>query len=180
MSRIPTPATLDVSPAASQPLLQTVQASLGSVPNLFRLLGNSPATLEGYLQLNGALDEGELEPATRERIALAVAEVNQCHYCLAAHTYLGKHVAKLTDTEILANRHGSSGDHQAEVAVKFAVLLVQRRGDVSRADVETVLAAGYSHAQLLEIIAHVALTTLTNYVNRALDTEIDFPPIKAL
>ena len=73
MSRLPTPASIEASPAASQPLLQAVKKQLGIVPNLFRLVGNSPAALEGYLGLNGALSKGMLESATRERVALAVA-----------------------------------------------------------------------------------------------------------
>ncbi len=95
MSRFPIPASIDTAPAASQPLLQGVQKMLGSVPNLFRLVSNSPAALEGYLGMSGALAKGALPAPTRERIALAVAEINGCDYCLSAHTYLGTHLAKL-------------------------------------------------------------------------------------
>ena len=94
MSRIPTPASIQAAPAASRPLLEAVQKQLGSVPNLFRIVGNSPAALEGYLGLNGALAKGALDARTRERIALVVAEANGCDYCLSAHTYLGKNLAK--------------------------------------------------------------------------------------
>jgi AhpD family alkylhydroperoxidase len=107
MSRLSTPASIEASPAAAQPLLQAVKKQLGVVPNLFRLLGNSPAALEGYLGLNGALAKGALEAPTRERIALAVAEVNGCGYCLSAHSYLGKNLAKLSDEEMAINRDGS-------------------------------------------------------------------------
>ena len=95
MSRIPTPASIEAAPAAAQPLLQAVKKQLGVVPNLFRLIATSPAALEGYLGLNGALAKGALDAATRERIALAVAEFNGCDYCLSAHSYLGKNLAKL-------------------------------------------------------------------------------------
>ena len=90
MSRIPIPATIDAAPAASQPLLEAVKKQLGVAPNLFRLVANSPAALEGYLGLTDALGKGTLPRATRERIALAVAEINGCDYCLSAHTYLGQ------------------------------------------------------------------------------------------
>lgn len=103
MSRIPTPATIADAPAASQPLLEAVRKQLGVAPNLFRLVSNSPAALEGYLGLSTALGKGKVPAATRERIALAVAEVNGCDYCLSAHTYLGKNLAKLDDAEITAN-----------------------------------------------------------------------------
>ena len=81
MSRINIPATVDAAPTAAQPLLNGVKAKLGSVPNLFRLLAVSPAALEGYLGLSGALGKGTLDARTRERIALAVAEFNGCGYC---------------------------------------------------------------------------------------------------
>jgi uncharacterized peroxidase-related enzyme len=179
MPRLPTPASIEASPAAAQPLLAAVKQQLGVVPNLFRLVGNSPAALEGYLGLNGALGKGELEPATRERIALAVAEVNGCDYCLSAHTYLGKNLAKLSEAEIAANRDGSSTDSKADAAVRFAVKLVKARGHVSDADVQAVKKAGYNDAQLIEIVLHVALNTLTNYVNEVAKTEIDFPVVTA-
>ncbi|TIQ00294.1 MAG: carboxymuconolactone decarboxylase family protein, partial [Mesorhizobium sp.] len=88
MPRIATPASIEAAPAASQPMLHTVEEQLGVVPNLFRLVSNSPAALEGYLSLSGALARGRLPAPTRERIALAVAEINGCSYCLSAHTYL--------------------------------------------------------------------------------------------
>jgi uncharacterized peroxidase-related enzyme len=175
MSRIPTPALIEASPAASQPLLQAVQKQLGSVPNLFRVVGNSPAALEGYLGLNGALATGKLDAKTRERVALAVAEINGCGYCLAAHTYLGKRLAKLDDVEIALNRAGTSNDVKADAAVRFAAKVVIERGHVATSDLDTVRAAGFSDAEILEIVLHVALNTLTNYVNEVVGTEIDFP-----
>src|SRR5262245_21780393 len=100
MSRIPTPASIDAATAASRPLLEAVKKQLGVVPNLFRMVANSPAELEGYVSLLGALGKGSLPAATHERIALAVAELNGCDYCLSAHTYLGRNVAKLNDAEM--------------------------------------------------------------------------------
>ncbi|WP_346909453.1 carboxymuconolactone decarboxylase family protein [uncultured Roseibium sp.] len=179
MSRIQLPASIEAAPAASQPLLEGVKNLLGSVPNLFRLTANSPAALEGYLGLNGALASGTLNPQTRERIALAVAEINGCDYCLSAHSYLAKNLAKLSDAEIAANRQGTSTDPRADAAVRFAVKLVRERGRVSEADVSAVKMAGYSEAEIVEIVAHVALNTLTNYLNEAFDTPIDFPVVKS-
>lgn len=179
MTRISLPASIDAAPTASQPLLEGVNKLLGSVPNLFRLTASSPAALEGYLGLNGALSKGALAPQTRERIALAVAQVNGCDYCLSAHTYLGKNLAKLDDAEIAANRNGASTDAKADVAVRFAVALVRNRGQVGSDDVAAVKAAGYGEAELVEIVAHVALNTLTNYLNEAFETPIDFPVVSA-
>jgi uncharacterized peroxidase-related enzyme len=179
MSRIPTPATIEAAPAASRPLLEAVKQQLGSAPNLFRLVSNSPAALEGYLSLSGALAKGTLPAPTRERIALAVAEINGCSYCLSAHTYLGKNLAKLDDAEITANRNGSSNDAKAEAAVKFAVKVARERGHVSETDLRAVKSAGYNDAQVIEMVLHVALNTWTNYINEVAKTDIDFPVVTA-
>jgi len=179
MSRIPTPATIEAAPAASQPLLQAVKKQLGIAPNLFRLVAVSPAALEGYITLSGALGKGDLPAATRERIALAVAEINGCDYCLSAHTYLGRNVAKLDDAEITANRNGASNDLKADAAVRFAVKVTKLRGHVSNEDFASVKAAGYTDAQVIEIVQHVALNTWTNYINSVSQTEIDFPIVQA-
>ncbi len=179
MSRILTPATIEAAPIASQPFLDAVKNQLGTVPNLFRLIADSPAALEGYLALSGALSKGALPAPTRERIALAVAEINGCNYCLSAHTYLGKNIAKLDDAEITANRNGASNDPKADAAVRFAVKVVRERGHVGEADVNAVKSAGYDDAQVIEIVLHVALKTWTNYINEVAKTDIDFPIVTA-
>lgn len=177
MSRLHTPASIEAAPATARPLLEAVKKQIGSVPNLFRVVANSPAALEGYLGLNGALSKGSLDSKTRERIAIAVAEINGCGYCLSAHTYIGKNVAKLDDAEITANRSGASNDLKADAAVRFAVKVVEARGHVSDDDVASVKAAGFDDAQIVEIVLHVALNTLTNYVNEVAKTDIDFPVV---
>ena len=177
MTRLQTPATIEDAPTASRPLLEAVKKQLGVVPNLFRLVANSPAALEGYLGLSGALAKGRLPAATRERIALAVAEINGCSYCLSAHSYLGKNLAKLDDAEIAANRSGGSNDPKADAAVRFAAKVANARGHVSDEDVRAVKLAGYDDAQVIEIVQHVALNTWTNYINEVAKTEIDFPVV---
>jgi uncharacterized peroxidase-related enzyme len=149
----------DQTPAGSRPLLDGVHKQLGVVPNLMKVLSSSPAALGGYLNLNGALSKGALDSKTGERIALAVAGINRCGYCLAAHTYLGKNVAKLDDPEIAANRNGTSSDARAGAAVHFAVRIVQARGHVTDADVQAVRRAGFGDSEIMEIVVHVALNT---------------------
>ena len=178
MSLISTPASVDAAPTNSQPMLKAVNAQLGSVPNLFRLVANSPAALEGYLSMSGALRKGTLSAATGERIALAVAEINGCGYCLAAHTYLGKNLAKLDDGEIAANRDGHSHDAKADAAVRFAAQVVRSRGHTKNEDLQAVRDAGYTDAQIIEIVQHVALNTWTNYINEVAKTDIDFPQVE--
>ena len=179
MRRLSIPATIIDAPVKSRSLLEAVNKQLGTVPNLFRLVANSPAGLEGYLGLSAALSKGALPAATRERIALAVAEINGCNYCLSAHTYLAKNLAKLNDAEITANRSGASNDPKADAAVRFAAKISRARGHVDEDDVHAVKRAGYDDAQIIEIVLHVALNTLTNYVNEVAKTDIDFPVVAA-
>ena len=176
MSRISTP-VVEQAPEKSKSLLAAVQKQLGTVPNLFRIISNSPAALEAYLGFSGALGKGALAAPTRERIALAIAQANGCGYCLSAHTYLARKVARLDDAEIAANRNGVSSDVKADVAVRFAAKLVHEHGQASEAEIAALKHVGYSDAEIVEIIAHVALNVFTNYVNEALETEIDFPVV---
>ncbi|MFO0618532.1 MAG: carboxymuconolactone decarboxylase family protein [Polyangiaceae bacterium] len=155
-----------------------MQKQLGTVPNLFRVVGNSPAGLEGFLGLSGALAKGRLDVKTRNRIAMLVAEQNACDYCLSAHTYLGKNIAKLDEAELTANREAGSADSKAAAALRFAGRVVKERGHVTDADFAAVKAAGFDDAQVIEIVLHVVLNTLTNYVNSVAATDIDFPVVR--
>ncbi|WP_425543024.1 carboxymuconolactone decarboxylase family protein [Alteraurantiacibacter aestuarii] len=146
---------------------------------MFRLSSISPQALEGYLAMSGALNKGALPAATRERIALAIGQVNGCNYCLSAHTYLGKNLAMLDDAEIAANRAGGSNDPKADAAVRFAARVAVDRGHITDADFAAVRLAGYSDGQIIEIVQHVALNTWTNYFNEVFQTEIDFPVVDA-
>ena len=178
MSRISIP-TIDNAAAASQPLLAAVSKQLGMVPNLMKLVGHSPAALEGYLSLNGALGKGKLSVQLRERIALTIAEYNGCDYCLSAHDYLGLNVAKLSRGELDAARDGHSEDASTQVALQFALRVAQSRGHVSEADLASLRLAGFDEAAAIEIVANVAVNVLTNYINNMAQTDIDFPVLNA-
>jgi uncharacterized peroxidase-related enzyme len=177
MSRLNIPA-LDNTPEASKPVLNAVHAQLGVVPNLFRLIGNSPAALQGFAAFSTALKKA-LDVQSRERIALAVAQVNGCDYCLSAHSYLATNLAKLSPEEVALNREGGSIDPKADAAVRFAAKVTKERGHVSEADVFEVRQAGYTDAQIVEIVALVAENVFTNFLNEVAQTDIDFPLVRA-
>jgi len=179
MTRIAIPA-VDHAPAASQPLLAAVLKQLGVVPNLMKMVGNSPAALEGYLALNGALAKGVLDVKLRERLALATAQFNGCEYCLAAHSYLATNLAKLSADEIAAARRNSAADARADAALRFAQRVSATRGHVEHGDLAAVRAAGFDDAAVVEIVLNVALNVLTNYVNNVAQTDLDFPPAAPL
>jgi uncharacterized peroxidase-related enzyme len=157
-------------------LLDQVHQELGFVPNMIRTMAVSPAVVEGYLGLSGALAGGALTPKVREQIALAVGEANGCQYCVSAHTAIGKRLG-VTEAELEASRAGASSDPKVQAALTFVRALVEQRGDVSDADVARVRGAGWSDPEVAEIVAHVALNVFTNYFNLTAGTEIDFPRI---
>lgn len=160
-------------------LLDAVKGKLGLVPNMTRAMANAPAVLNGYLQLSGALGQGALPAKTREQIALAVAEANGCDYCLAAHTAIGK-MTGLTADQIRDSRRGTAVDPKADALVRFARAVVDTKGQVSGADLQTVREAGYDDGAIAEVVAHVALNVFTNYFNTVADTDIDFPKAEPL
>ena len=176
MSRI---GLVDRSNASSeqQALMDAIQSQLGMVPNFLKVFANSPAALRAFLGLYGIANEGSLDPQTRERIALALAQQNGCQYCVSAHTAIA-HQAGLTMAEIEANRAGASQDAKAAAAVKFARALVAHMGEVTTAELLEVRNAGYSDAQIVEIITHVGLNLLTNILGKASRVEIDFPAVE--
>ena len=172
-----------IDPATAEPkakaLLDGVQKKLGVTPNMMRVLAVNPSVLGAYLGFSGALAGGRLGAKLHEQIALAVAEANGCDYCLAAHSLLGKG-AGLAPADLVSARRGEAADPRAAAALALARKLVANRGAVSRTDVAAAHAASLSDADIVEIIAAVALNIFTNYVNIAADTDIDFPPVGKL
>ena len=160
-------------------LFNGVQSKLGMVPNMMRTMGNSSAVLEGYLQLSGALGHGTIGAKTGELIALAVAESNACDYCLSAHSFIGEKLVGIDTSSLSAAREGNSSNAKTDAALKFAQALVTKRGSVNDSDVRKIKEAGYTDGEVGEIVAHVALNILTNYLNKTAQTEIDFPEVNA-
>ncbi|MFC4125540.1 carboxymuconolactone decarboxylase family protein [Nocardia rhizosphaerae] len=159
--------------------LAAVQQAMGVVPNLTRVMAHSPALVRGYLALNGSLAAGALPAATRERIAVAVAQANRCSYCLSAHSYLAEHVAGVSADQVEAARKADSDDAKTAAILAFAVAVNEQRGHVDADALATVRAAGADNAEIAEIIGHVGLNVLTNYFNNVAHTEIDFPLVQA-
>ena len=158
-------------------LFDASKASMGAIPNLTKPMANSPAALRAYLEFDKALAGGSLDRATRERIALGTAQHNGCTYCLSAHAFLAKNVAKLDQREIGAARRFESDDGRVAAGLRFAGAVLDQRGQVSDDDLEQVRAAGYGDGELAEIVANVALSVLTNYFNNVADTDVEFPRV---
>jgi uncharacterized peroxidase-related enzyme len=169
-----------VSPQPETPLaatLQKIKATLGKIPNAYATLAQSPAALDGYLAFSAALRKGRLTARQRELLALAISQANECQYCLSAHTVTGK-MAGLTPEQIRDARAGQSADPLEHALVAFALRAMQQRGMLSDEEIKVARAAGVDDGLMIEIIAHIALLTVTNYVNRLADPEIDFPVVQ--
>jgi uncharacterized peroxidase-related enzyme len=169
----------DQASGKAKELFTAINGKLGMVPNMMRTMGNSPAVLEGYLNLSGALGHGTLGAKTGELIALTVAESNGCDYCLSAHSFIGEKLVGIDTPSLTAARDGKNSNAKVDAALKFAQVLVNKRGFVNDAEVKAVKEAGYSDGEVGEIVAHVALNIFTNYLNITAQTEIDFPEVNA-
>jgi uncharacterized peroxidase-related enzyme len=156
--------------------LDAVKAKIGVVPNLFTTFANAPAALKGYLAFSEALTHGRLTPAQRESLALAIGQANSCQYCLSAHTLLGKG-AGLSPTAIREAREGHANDPVTDALIKLAMKIVQQRGVLDDEELAEARSAGVDDGLIVEVIAHVALNTLTNYINHIAATDIDFPVV---
>ncbi len=172
------PVNLDTATGKSKELLDGVQKKLGMVPNIMRTFAQSPALLQAYLGFSGGLSQGVLSPKLREQIALAVSEQNGCGYCVAAHTAIGKAVG-LSPQEASDARRGVSPDGRTEAALHFAVRIVETRGWVTDDDLSEVRAAGYTDAEIVEIVGNAALILFANYFNHVVKTDVDFPTPEA-
>lgn len=158
-------------------LLDAVKAKMGLVPNLTRALANSPAALKSYLDFSGALAGSSLSARQREQLALAVAEVNACGYCLSAHTLIGGKLG-LKEEQVLDARRGLADDAKTAALLKLAQRIVLERGHVKDADLRAAREAGVTDGELAETVAVVALNLFTNYFNHVAATPIDFPEVK--
>ncbi len=176
MARI-SPIDHEAAEGQARSLLDGVNKSLGTVPNLMATIAHSPATLQAYLGFGQALGGGTLGGKLREQLALAVAGANACEYCASAHTALGKGQG-VEESELASNLAADSADPRTDAALKFARAIVVKRGFVSDGDVEAVRAAGFGDGEITEIVGVVALNVFTNYFNHVAQTENDFPRVE--
>lgn len=163
--------------AETADLLAAVKKQMGGVPNILGTMARSNAALGAYLGFTGALGKGKLSAKLGEQIALAVAGANGCDYCASVHTAVGGQHG-LSSDELTNNLEARSADPRAQAALSFTAKVMRSRGHVTDSDLQAARDAGFSDEELIEIVAHVALNTFTNYFNHVAGTEIDFPHVK--
>ena len=146
------------------------------MPNLFSTFAQSPAVLNGYLALSDALGKGVLTEKQRQIVSLAVAQANECQYCLSAHTLMGKS-AGLSPEGIRKAREGKAESAFDDAVASFARRVADTRGQVSDADLAVARSAGLGDEHIIEVIGNVVVNVLTNYTNNVALTDIDFPKV---
>lgn len=167
--------TAETAPPASRPFIEAARKAFGLVPNLIGEFSESPAVVEGYLALAGAYQKTSFTPLEREVVLIAASVENSCHYCVAAHTTVTQ-AQKLDQSVIDQVRAGGPiADAKLEALRSFTTKLVRERGWVSDADVQDFLRAGYSKANVLEVVLGIGLKTISNYVNHIAETPLDAP-----
>ncbi|MDX2265614.1 MAG: carboxymuconolactone decarboxylase family protein [Hyphomicrobiales bacterium] len=172
------PRIAPVEPANASPAVnaqyETAKAALGGVPNLIKIYGNSQHALGGFLALYAATAGSNFSHALREKIALAVGQVNGCDYCLSAHSAIARHLG-VQPAQIEAARRGSADDAKEAAALTFAKAIADKRGQVSQAEFDAFRAAGWTEKDVVDLVAIVTLNVFTNFLGNTVETEIDFP-----
>ncbi|WP_421785519.1 carboxymuconolactone decarboxylase family protein [Hyphobacterium sp.] len=165
--------TTETAPEASRPLLQSIETNNGFLPNLMGVLAESPATLEAYTTLSKIFDKSDFSAIDRQVVLLTINRLNACHYCMAAHSTIAGRAGMNAET-LQALRSGDAlPDKRQNALAGFTASVVEKRGWVGEADIAAFLEAGFSKANVLEVILGASLKTISNYVNHIAETPVD-------
>lgn len=164
-------------PADSKPTLDAFTKNIGFTPNMLATFAASPIAFNAWASLFGSLSKA-LDAKTRDSIGLAVSEVNGCNYCLSVHSFTAEHLAKLSTDEITLARKGRANEAKRDAAVQFAKRVIETRGKVNDTDLKALRDVGYTDANTIEIVALVAMYSLTNFLNNVVDPDKDFPAVE--
>ena len=176
MARIE-PLTVETASTEGAQILSAIKDKIGMIPNLYATMAHSPAALSAALAFGDAMGTSTLSPQVKEQLALAIAGANSCDYCASAHTAIGK-MTGVDAEELSKNLGGNASDPKVQALLTFATTVVKTRGDVSDVDISEARAAGVTDAEIVEVVASVAINTFTNYFNHIAQTKIDFPVVE--
>ncbi|MER8157501.1 carboxymuconolactone decarboxylase family protein [Streptomyces sp. NPDC094472] len=154
MPRLPQIQPAEATGAAAEALAQ-VRKTLGSVPNLAKVMANSPALVKGWLAPSGALSEGVIPAPVRERLAIATAQYNNCEYCLSAHTYIGAHVAKVDTEELERARDAESSEPHSAALLGLSGAIAGGRGSIDERQLKAARAASVTDTDMAEVVGNL-------------------------
>jgi len=165
--------TRSTASTKSARLLASAEKAYGFIPNLLGVMAESPATLGAYLSIGQSFEESSFSVTERQVVFLTTNRVNGCDYCMAAHSVIGE-MQKVPANVIAAIRDDRPIDDRKLEALRiFTITVIEERGHLVAADIAAFLAAGYTKAQVLEVILGVSFKTLSNYVNHVAETPLD-------
>lgn len=165
--------TKETAPEASGEFMDAATAAYGFLPNLLAVGAEAPVLVEGYTTLSGIFGRSSLSKGEQQLVLLSVSRINECHYCMAAHTG-GSKMAGVDDEVIAAVREDREiADPRLQALRKFSQVLTEKRGWADDGEVEAFLAAGFTKANVLEIIVGCAVKLISNYTNHLADTPLD-------
>lgn len=176
MTRIEPLTIENASPEGAQ-ILSAIKGKIGMVPNIYAAMAHSPAALSAALAFGDAMGKSSLSAAVKEQLALVIAGTNTCDYCASAHTAIGKGAGVDAD-ELGKNLSGQASDPKVQALLTLAQAIVESRGKVGDSDLSAARSAGVTEAEIVEVVASVAINTFTNYFNHIADTDIDFPVVR--
>jgi len=166
--------SVENAPTASRPLLEKIAGRFGFVPGMLAGMAESPAALEGYLTLAGIFERSSLSPVEQQVVMLATSVENGCEFCVSAHSFIARNMVKVDSGEVDALRRGGDlKDRRLDALATFTRQVVRGRGCVEDGELQFVLNAGFTRAQVLDVILGVSVKTLSNYINHLLKTPLD-------
>ena len=176
MARIE-PLTVETASPEGAQILSAIKSKIGMVPNLYATMAHSPAALGAALAFGDAMEQSVLSAQVKEQLALAIAGANTCDYCASAHTAIGK-MTGVEESELSQNLAGTSSDPKVQALLTLATLIVKSRGNLTDVEIAEAREAGVSDAEIVEVVATVAINVFTNYFNHIAETVIDFPVVQ--
>ena len=177
MNTINVPTRDEVS-EANQAIFDNLKKALGMVPNLYATFAHSNTALANYLAFQNA--KSSVSGKAREVVNLVVSQVNNCEYCLAAHTMLGKMVG-FTEAQVMELRHGhASFDAKFDALARLTKGVTEQRGHIEPALLDAFFAAGWTKENLVDAIVVIGDKTVSNYLHSTTKVPVDFPAAPAL
>jgi uncharacterized peroxidase-related enzyme len=171
--------TKENAPEQSRQIFEGIEKSVGMLPNIYAVIGNSANALSAFLAFSDAQKNSTFNTREREAIALAVSEENGCNYCRSAHTHIAK-MNGFSEEETLQLRAGTIYNPKLNAVIKLAKSIVENRGKVEDDLIRKFFVAGYDEKALVDLVLIVSAITFTTYIGRLTMPAIDFPIAKPL
>lgn len=168
-----------VAQGRTKELLDTVQQAFGMIPNVAKVMANSPAVLDSFLAFSTAMGKVQIGGKLHNQLKLTTSETNACNYCTSILSAVAPS-AGLSADDILAGRTGDSKDHRTKAALAFANDVLESRGKISDQQLAAVREAGFGDGEIVEIVASVVLGCFTNFLNNVADTQLDVPQVESV